>query len=276
MGRTAKSERTKARIKSVELSAEMQKAVDAYHAMELRTDGKRKTLRDLHDEYKVSTSALGRHVNGGIGIAEFNKTKQKLLEPVEEELEAWALGLADRGLSLSNALLEEKANRILLAQDPNAEPVGVSWVTRYLTRRGDKLRSHWSRPLERIRQTSATEEAVRAYFKQYISLVGEDGSKIEPHLQFAFDETGLQPSLFRSERVIGHARARYATTTSSTNRQLTTFVPVISAGGNFITGLMIFPAKFVRQSYLGSKGNPHDLRFVQPFDIPLNMLLICL
>lgn len=200
MARIAKSDREKARIKSGEYNSKMVKAIAAYRAVELRPDGKRKSLRDLAIEYKVTHSALGRRVqDGAIGIVEFNKSKQKLAEPIELELEAWCLDLADRNLAVTNALLQEKANRILLAQNPNAQKVGLNWVNRFLIRHGEKLRHHWSRPLDRIRATSSTQEAVNAYFEQYISIVGEDGSKIDPMLQFAFDETGIQPSMFHSE-----------------------------------------------------------------------------
>lgn len=110
MGRVAKSDLEKAKIKSTQLEIKMKKAVDAYRAFERRPDGKRKSLRDLADDYDVSPSALCRHVNGGISIARFNITKQKLSELVEFELEGWCMDLADRSLAITNALLEEKAN----------------------------------------------------------------------------------------------------------------------------------------------------------------------
>ena len=261
MGRIAKSDREKAQVKSANHNSKMMKAIAAYCAVELRPDGKRKTLRDLAIEYQVGHSALGCRVkNGAIGIAEFNKSKQKLAEPIELELEAWCLDLADRNLAVTNALLQEKANRILFAQNPNAEGVGHNWVNRFLIRHGEKLRHHWSRPLDRIRATSSTQAAVDAYFQQYISIVGEDGSKIDPKLQFAFDETGIQPSMFHSERVIGSSvPGAFTPVASGTDRQLTTFVPVISAANQFVTGLMIFPTKHMQTSYLGIEGNPHGL-----------------
>jgi DNA-binding MurR/RpiR family transcriptional regulator len=78
--------------------------------MECRTDGKRKSLRDLAKEHNVSPSSLCRHVKeGAIGIAEFNKTKQKLSESAELELAAWALDLANRNLPLTTSLLAAKA-----------------------------------------------------------------------------------------------------------------------------------------------------------------------
>jgi hypothetical protein len=124
------------------------------------------------------------------------------------------------------------------------------------------LRCHWSRPLDNIRSTSATKEAVSSYFQQYISVVGEDGSKIAPELQYALDETGLQPSLFYSQRVIGSATSSSAPTATATDRELTTYIPVISASGELVMGLVIFKGKYLRASFLGTKGNPHDLMYV--------------
>jgi hypothetical protein len=253
----------KAKAKSDAKEENMGNAILAYRSLECRADGKRKSLRDLAKEHNVSPSALCRRVKtGAIGIAEFNKTKQTLSEGAELELEAWALDLANRNLPLTNSLLAAKALRILQARDPAAKPVGNHWVNRFLIRHGDKLRRHWSRPLDNIRSTSATQEAVDSYFDQYISLVGEDGSKIAPELQYAFDETGIQPSLFHSKRVIGSAQSSSAPTATATDRELTTYLPVISASGTLVMGLVIFKSKYLRQSFLGTKGNPHDLMYV--------------
>lgn len=255
--------RQRAKAKSDTKEENMGNAILAYRSFECGADGKRKSLRDLAKQYNVTPSALCRRVKvGSIGIAEFNKTKQKLSEGAELELEAWALDLADRNLPLTNSLLAAKALRILQARDPSAKPVGDHWVNRFLIRHGDKLRRHWSRPLDNIRSTSATEEAVNSYFQQYISLVGEDGSKIAPELQYAFDETGIQPSQFHSKRVIGSAKSSSAPTATATDRELTTYLPVISASGTLVMGLVIFKSKYLRQSFFGTKGNPHDLMYV--------------
>jgi hypothetical protein len=263
----------KAKAKSDANEKNMSNAILAYRSLECRADGKRKTLCDLAKEHNVSPSALCRRVKAGaIGIAEFNKTKQTLSEGTELELESWALDLANRNLPLTNSLLADKALRILQARDPAAKPVGNHWVNRFLIRHGDKLRRHWSRPLDNIRSTSATQEAVDSYFKQYISLVGEDGSKIAPELQYAFDETGIQPSLFHSKRVIGSAQSSSAPTATATDRELTTYLPVISASGTLVMGLVIFKSKYLRQSFLGTKGNPHDLMYVLLLAITLILM----
>jgi Tc5 transposase DNA-binding domain/DDE superfamily endonuclease len=253
----------RAKAKSDTKEENMGKAILAYRSFECGADGKRKSLRDLAKEYDVSPSALCRRVKvGAIGIVEFNKTKQSLSEGAERELASWALDLANRNLPLTNALLADKALRILQATNPLAKPLGDHWVNRFLIRHGDALRRHWSRPLDNIRSTSATAEAVNSYFDQYISLVGEDGSKIAPELQYAFDETGIQPSLFYSKRVIGSAQSSSAPTATATDRELTTYLPVISASGTLVMGLVIFKSKYLRQSFLGTKGNPHDLMYV--------------
>lgn len=163
---------------------------------------------------------------------------------------------------MTNAVVEEKANAILKAENPASEPVGPTWANRYLIRHGDALRKHWSKPLDRNRVNSATPEAVDAYFKHYISIVGSNGNKIVPELQFAFDETGLQPSIFRSQRVIGGKERKHTTSSTGSDRQLVTFVPVISAANKFVMGMMIYPGAQVRKSYLGTQGNPHNLMYV--------------
>jgi len=37
------------------------------------------------------------------------------------------------------------------------------------------------------------------------------------------------------------------------------FVPVISAAGTYVMGLMIFKGKYFKSSWLGTKGNPLGL-----------------
>jgi hypothetical protein len=261
MGRKAKSEVEKKKNKSDTYQAKLNAAIAAYRRDELdMATGWKKSICALAAEYDVKVATLGDRVkDGAIGIVEFNRTKQKLSEGAERELEAWCIELANRNLPVTNSILEQKANAILEAETPGTEPVGKNWVTHFLLWHGDWLRKHWSRPLDKVWVASATPEAVEAYFNHYISIVGMDGSKITPELQFAFDETGLQPSIFCSQKVVGTTDKKYSTVASGTNRQLVTFVPVISAAGKLIMGMMIYPGAQVRKTYFGEKGNPHRL-----------------
>jgi hypothetical protein len=263
MARHAQSNLVKRKVARDDYKARMDRAINMYRAGVMGADGKAKKLNDIATECDVTYSTLCRRVKpGAIGIDEFNQTKQRLSSHVEDELVKWCLEYANRNIGLTNSLLEERANEIIKARNPNAKLVGVTWINRFLTRHHNTLRRHWSSPLDRVRITSSTQEAVDKYFEHYISIVGKDGSKIDPALQYGFDETGLQPSMSRKKRVIGNAKRKGTRVARGSDRQNTTFVPVISADGKFVLGLMIYAGKFLQASYVGSKGNPHDLVYV--------------
>jgi hypothetical protein len=263
MGRHAKSNLVKRKTARDDYKVRMERAINMFRAGLMGADGKAKKLGDIAIDCDVSYSTLCRRVKpGAVGIDEFNQTKQRLSSPVEDELVKWCLEYANRNIGLTNSLLEERANEILKARDPNAKPVGATWITRFMARHHDTLRHHWSCPLDRVRITSSTQEAVDKYFEHYISIVGKDGGKIDPALQYAFDETGLQPSMSRKQRVIGDAKKKGTRVAKGSNRQNTTFVPVISGDGKFILGLMIYAGEFLHATYVGTKGNPHNLVYV--------------
>ena len=217
-------------------------------------------------KHGTSKSTLYRHLNGdAMTMDEFNATKQCLLPSAEMELVAWTQEYADRNLPLSHEAMVDKANHILKAMDPDAAPVGPTWITRFLNRHKDKIQSQKSRPLERIRAISATRAAADAYFAHYVSIVGELGEKIDPSLQFAFDETGLQPSIYHSKTVIGRAGSKRTRVPTSSNRVNTTFVPVISADGKLVMSLVIFKGSCLRVAWAGKNGNPSNILYVFSF-----------
>ena len=270
MPRPAQTKAERDKLKCEEYLDCLDAALSEIHG--LQAEGKSYDVVAIAAKHGASKSTVYRHLQGNaMTIDEFNKTKQCLLPSAEDELVAWCLEYESRNLPLSNEALEERANDILKAMDPDSKPVGVAWITRFINRHKDKITHQKTHPLERVRAISATRAAIDAYFAHYTSIVGELGEKIDPSLQFAFDETGLQPAIYHSRSVVGRTGSKGAHVTTSSNRINTTFVPVISADGKLVMSLMIFKGTYLKAGCTGKNGNPFNILYVT-FSSPLLLL----
>lgn len=90
------------------------------------------------------------------------------------------------------------------------------------------------------------------YFDAYRSIVGENGEKIPPHRQFAYDESGVQRGKGQKSRVVSSRNNKAAKVNCGGNRELITFVPIISGAGELINGLVVFPGKVLRRPWIES------------------------
>lgn len=195
---------------------------------------------------------------------------QVLSTTLEQRLTEFCIAAAEQNLPFDRKLIHTYAQELTRSVQPGAR-LGRFWVDRILTRNQDKLTRQWSRPLDKVRSASATPEAVRDYFDMYKALVGENGEKIPPHRQFAYDETGVLRGYNQPQRSIVAHNAVQANRNSSGSRELITFVPLISAAGKFIDGLAIFPGKLLRKEWV--RKNPKDFAYVNLL-CPLSALIL--
>jgi hypothetical protein len=113
----------------------MQHAIDEYLCEQEKPDGVRKCgYRPIADKYGVSSSTLQALVNGGTSLSAFNATKRKLTHAEERVLVDWILESSDRALPPSLENIAVHANGILGGREVLVEPVGESWVPRFLDR----------------------------------------------------------------------------------------------------------------------------------------------
>ena len=77
-------------------------------------------------------------------MSAFNASKRKLTYAEERVLVEFILESSDRGTPLGHKSIEEHANAILAGREQPGEPVGDSWVGRFLDRYRDEIQTHWT------------------------------------------------------------------------------------------------------------------------------------
>ena len=98
-----------------------------------QAEGKPYDVVAVAAKHGASKSTVYHHLKDNtVTIDEFNATKQCLPPSVEDKLVAWCLEYENRNLPLSNEALEERANHILKAMDPDSKPVSPFWVTCFM------------------------------------------------------------------------------------------------------------------------------------------------
>jgi hypothetical protein len=238
----ALSERVK-RQKSRRIeNATMQKAVDEYQREQAKPDGMRKLgYRPIADKYGVSRSTLHAMVNGHVSMSAFNASKRKLTHGEERVLVDFILESSDRAIPLSLPNIAEHANGILEGRKEPVEPVGESWVPRFLDRYHDELQTHWSRPLATERARSLNKDAVKHWFGLIKEKVIDKG--VKEHNIYGMDESGFPPANQGVQRVVGRRGTKVQHKTGSANRENVTVLVTICADGTALQPTIIFKGK---------------------------------
>lgn len=253
MTRSAKAEDTKRRSRRAQVNERLQQAI--LRVRELEAKGVKPNIRAIAraEDINVNHVTLTRRLNGLPTMDEYQATKTKLSEQQEVVLVQWIIEMADRNLALCPAVVHERALQLLQSTNPNAT-LGLRWFRRFVVRHHDKLSCHWSRPFDKVRAFSATPAAMDGYFRQYFSIVGEDGSKLDKSRQFAYDESGVLRGMGIRSRVVSSRNNKAAKVNCGGSRELITFVPIICATGELVTSLAVFPGKLLREDWV--KSNP--------------------
>jgi hypothetical protein len=267
MARKPKTDLQKNHINRQKKISALDDAVAEYKDLSAR---EKVSIRSIALKYNVNKDTLRARLDPNhVSIDDFNTTKQALSPTQEDVLVRWVIEMANRNLALQPSVIREKAQLIARATKPGIF-IHPRWIDRFLTRHQDRLSCHWSRPLDKVRALSATREAIDGYFNIYKSLVGENGEKIPPNRQFAFDECGVLRGYNQPIRVVGARSHTAPKANTSGERELITFVPVISGAGSLVTSLVIFPAARVHPAWV--KNNPGKFRSV--FNIDLSIILL--
>ncbi|KAJ3518540.1 hypothetical protein NMY22_g13623 [Coprinellus aureogranulatus] len=228
----------------------------------------------------LSHTTLGRRINGGKTIREFNAEKEWLSFDEKEQLIAVLLELADWGHPCNYTRIRELVNEILRARLGDKFPktgVGKEWPYRFVERESDRLHRYKARGLDDVRSQAVNETAHNAWcdLVEEIQLRGDDGEPIAPECTFAMDEAGFQPNGSEGyEYVIGPTGKKLQYQQRSGSRDNTTVCVTICANGTALRPLVLFSGKGFQEKWY--QDNPAKASYVALLrDLPISRLTLC-
>jgi hypothetical protein len=167
----------------------------ALAAIELLRDGEHFTYTEIANWFNMSQTTLTRRHKGCQGSPDAKKVaRQKLNQHQEAELVQYIEDLTKKALPPTNEMIQNLALQIA------SEPVGVSWVTRFLRRHRNHLVSRWTSGIDSNRHNANS----RAKYKLYFDLLHSKMLQydIQPHNTYNMDEKGFMIGVtMRSKQV---------------------------------------------------------------------------
>lgn len=241
MGRKASSIAHRRRVLRVEHDARMADAIKAYRKQEQTNPDQKLSLRAIAHAHRVSPSTLGRLLNGGISIADFNRAKRHLTRPEERVLVAIIIDRARRGFPLTHRLIEENANAILRVWKGPTFKVGLSWVSRFLETHATELAVYYNNPLDRSRASGLNPTAVGWYFDTLEKL--QRDHNIPTENWYGADESGVALGVTSTAEVIGPAGQKLQHQQQDGEREIVTVLETICADGSMLRPTVVFKGK---------------------------------
>jgi hypothetical protein len=225
----------------------MAAAVEACRSEIEKPSKPHKSIRQVARDFKVDRKTLGRRLEGEQSMSTFNAGKQKLTPAEESVVVDFVMESADRGFPLTHRNIELQANTILRSRSGDeAEPVGPSWIDRFLTRHREQLQPHWSRPLDTQRAQNLNQTTVPNWFdlvEEYIYKSGGEREPIRPENIYKMDETGMTAGDRGTHRVIGRRGTKVQHKQGSADRETVTAIATICADGTALRPTLIFKGK---------------------------------
>lgn len=250
MGGRALPDTAKARIKRATRDARLSKAVDAYRVELARAlaPGERRHGARFFAGKGICAGTIINLAAGKRSLTEFNAQKRKLSFAQEGRIVELAELCADRGFPMTHDMIYECATTILEAHDPTKLPLGKNWVDRFIDRHRDRLKTHWSRSLDKVRANAVCPEIV-LHFLEHVIYPFIVEPKIPPELLHGSDEAGFFPGANESEVVVGRRGSKVAYKQGTENRETVTTLVTICADGTWCRPLIIFKAKRFQKAW---------------------------
>lgn len=253
MGRKAASNAHKKRVARKEYDARMTDAIRDYRKHEL-PGAEKVSMRSIAFKHRVSATTLGRLLNGGRPISEFNASKRHLTMPEMRVMLDFTKLMATRGMPLTHKQIEDRANAILRVRKGPAFKVGGMWVSRFLEMNKDELGVYWSKPLDRSRASGLNPVAVGWYFDTLEKL--DRDLHIPTENWYAADESGIALGLAGKIPVVGPAGQNIQHKQQDGEREIVTVMETICADGTFLRPTVVFKGQHLLKKW--GRENPCD------------------
>ena len=216
-------------------------------------------MRVVARTYSVPYSTLRTRLHGTLNRAESRANSHKLTEIEEESLLKWIVSMDDRGGAPRPSTVREMADLLLAKRgSTRIDTVGLNWVTKFIKRHPDQLKSRFSRRYDYQRAKQENPRVIQQWFDLIQATIQKYG--ILDDDIYNFDETGFAMGLTATAKVI--TRAEYygrRPVLQPGNREWVTVVESISASGWALPPTIIFKAKLYHYAWFDNL--PGDWRF---------------
>ena len=153
----------------------------------------------------------------------------------------WILESSDHALPPSLANIAVHANRILGGREVPVEPIGESWVPRFLDQYHDELQTHWSRPLAMEGAHSLNKDAIKYWYELMKENVIDTG--IKEHNIYGMDKSRFPPANQGVQHVISQRGTKVQHNAGSANWENVTVLVTICVDGTALQPMIIFKGK---------------------------------
>jgi hypothetical protein len=185
------------------------------------------------------------------------KSKGWLTEGEADAIINYANQMANESWPFSRRRILEHANEICFGRyGTNFDGLGHNWVDRFTLKHRDRLKSSWSRPLDKIRAQAGNPVAKADYFMKLKATIDgeEEDESIPPELMYAGDETGIQEGIGLKERVYGDSTKKFQHQQRSGGQENITVIVTICADGTSLPPAVIFKGENFQTSW--QQSNP--------------------
>ena len=206
------------------------------------------SYRKAELEYGIPKSTLCDHATGKVEIGRRQGLKPVLTRDEEESLVQWALEMNEIGYGQTRRQICDTIKKIL-DKDGRHNPFtdnrpGSHWWYSFVCRNKLSLRSPST--LESYRASACTPEKLQTWYHDFEQFLVTNGLTDEPSRIWNCDESGF-PLCPKSGKVLTRSGAKTVYASGSAQKQQITTLVAISASGNVIPPMHVFPG--VRFSY---------------------------
>ena len=231
----------------------------AINEIESQEPGEDLSYTKIADKYGVERTTLSRRHRGvTTSRAAINNNKRKLDLQQEQELVQYIKRLIERHIPPTRQMIQNFASAIV------QEPVGDSWVTRFINRYSIQLISRWTVGMDSNRHKADSEDKYKLYFKLLHSKIKE--YNIEPRHTYNMDKKGFLIGITsRSKRVFSRRiweKKEVRASVQDGNRTWITVLACICADGSSLPPSLIYEAanKSIRLDWVeGIKAGEHEV-----------------
>lgn len=175
-------------------------------ALQAFQKGQFSSLRAAARAYNVPPTTLKRRAKRTLFRPDSRTHNLKLTQIEETILIQWILSMDTRGISLTQALVHEMAELLLMERVQNASAIspkiGHCWVYRFIKRHSE-LKSRYNRKYDYQRAKCEDPKVIKAWFLLVRNTIAK--YEIADEDIYNFDETGFQMKVIATAKVVTSA-----------------------------------------------------------------------